>query len=55
MILAGEHEDCLREVLIIAAALEVQDPRETPTPTSRRRPTIAMPRSSTRRPIFSAT
>jgi ATP-dependent helicase HrpA len=30
MILAAEQEGCLSEVLIIAAALEVQDPRERP-------------------------
>lgn len=30
MILAGDSEDCLHEVLIIAAALEVQDPRDRP-------------------------
>ncbi len=30
MILAGADEGCLHEVLIIAAALEVQDPRERP-------------------------
>lgn len=30
MILAAVEENCLREVLIIAAALEVQDPRERP-------------------------
>lgn len=31
MVLAGEKEACLREVLIVAAALSVQDPRERPT------------------------
>ncbi len=30
MILQARHEDCLREVLIIATALAVQDPRERP-------------------------
>lgn len=30
MILAAEDEGCLREVLVIAAALETQDPRERP-------------------------
>ncbi len=30
MILAGDEEQCLNEVLIIASALEVQDPRERP-------------------------
>jgi ATP-dependent helicase HrpA len=30
MILAGAHEQCLAEILIIAAALEVGDPRERP-------------------------
>ncbi len=30
MILAGDEEGCLAEVLIIAAALETQDPRERP-------------------------
>ena len=30
MILEAVHEDCLREVLIIASALSVQDPRERP-------------------------
>lgn len=30
MVLAGHEERCLREVLIIAAALELQDPRERP-------------------------
>jgi ATP-dependent helicase HrpA len=30
MILAGAEERCLREVLIVAAALNVQDPRERP-------------------------
>jgi ATP-dependent helicase HrpA len=30
MILAADHENCLSEVLIIAAALSVQDPRERP-------------------------
>ena len=30
MVLAARDENCLREVLIIAAALEIQDPRERP-------------------------
>ncbi len=30
MVLAGETESCLHEVLIIASALELQDPRERP-------------------------
>ena len=30
MILAGDEECCLNEVLIVAAALEIQDPRERP-------------------------
>jgi len=30
IIVAGEHEGCLDEILIIASALEVQDPRERP-------------------------
>lgn len=30
MVLAGETENCLHEVLIIASALELQDPRERP-------------------------
>ncbi len=30
MILAGEDEGCLPEVLVVAAALEVQDPRDRP-------------------------
>lgn len=30
IIVAGEQEHCLEEILIIAAALEVQDPRERP-------------------------
>jgi ATP-dependent helicase HrpA len=30
MILAAKHENCLREVLIIASALSVQDPRDRP-------------------------
>ncbi len=30
MILAGKEENCLKEVLIIAAALSVQDPRDRP-------------------------
>ena len=30
MILAAEDEDCLAEILIIASALEIQDPRERP-------------------------
>ncbi len=30
MVLAAQEENCLREVLIIAAALELQDPRERP-------------------------
>ena len=30
MVLAAHEENCLREVLIIAAALELQDPRERP-------------------------
>ncbi len=30
MILAAEEEDCLDEVLVIASALELQDPRERP-------------------------
>ncbi len=30
IILAGEDEGCLHEILIIAAALEIQDPRERP-------------------------
>ncbi|HET6880809.1 MAG TPA: ATP-dependent RNA helicase HrpA [Pirellulales bacterium] len=31
IILAGVHENCLHEILIIAAALELQDPRERPS------------------------
>ncbi len=30
MVLAARDENCLREVLVIAAALEIQDPRERP-------------------------
>ncbi|HEX4445118.1 MAG TPA: ATP-dependent RNA helicase HrpA [Polyangiaceae bacterium] len=30
MILAGAEHDCLREVLVVAAALNIQDPRERP-------------------------
>ncbi|HEY6565076.1 MAG TPA: ATP-dependent RNA helicase HrpA, partial [Pirellulaceae bacterium] len=30
ILLAADREDCLREMLIIAAALEIQDPRERP-------------------------
>ncbi len=30
MILAAEHENCLAEILVIAAVLEVDDPRERP-------------------------
>jgi ATP-dependent helicase HrpA len=30
IIVAGEHEGCLDEILVIAAALEVQDPRDRP-------------------------
>jgi ATP-dependent helicase HrpA len=30
MVLAAQHEKCLREVLIIASALSIQDPRERP-------------------------
>ncbi|MFM9995291.1 MAG: ATP-dependent RNA helicase HrpA [Phycisphaerales bacterium] len=30
MVLAGRDENCLREVLVIAAALSIQDPRERP-------------------------
>lgn len=30
IVLAGEEEDCLHEILIIASALEMQDPRERP-------------------------
>lgn len=30
MILAGQFEGCLKEILIIASALEIQDPRERP-------------------------
>ncbi len=30
MILAAEDEGCLHEVLIVAAVLEIQDPRERP-------------------------
>jgi ATP-dependent helicase HrpA len=30
IVLAGDTEDCLNEILIIAAALEMQDPRERP-------------------------
>jgi ATP-dependent helicase HrpA len=30
IVLAGDDEDCLNEILIIAAALEMQDPRERP-------------------------
>lgn len=30
IILAGDHETCLHEILIIASALELQDPRERP-------------------------
>jgi ATP-dependent helicase HrpA len=32
MLLAGHERGCLREVLVIAAALSVQDPRERPMP-----------------------
>jgi ATP-dependent helicase HrpA len=31
MVLEAEHNNCAREVLIIAAALSIQDPRERPT------------------------
>jgi ATP-dependent helicase HrpA len=31
IILAGVHENCLHEILIIAAVLELQDPRERPS------------------------
>lgn len=30
IIVAGEHEHCLEEILIIASAIEVQDPRDRP-------------------------
>jgi ATP-dependent helicase HrpA len=30
LIVAGQHEGCLEEILVIASALEVQDPRERP-------------------------
>lgn len=30
MVLAGHHEQCLREMLIVAAALSTQDPRDRP-------------------------
>jgi ATP-dependent helicase HrpA len=30
LIVAGDHEGCLAEILVIASALEVQDPRERP-------------------------
>ena len=33
MILEARHHDCLREVLIITAALSIQDPRERPADT----------------------
>ena len=46
MILEADRLGCLREVLVIAAALSLQDPRERP-PSSRRRPTSSTPASRT--------
>ena len=37
IILAGHDENCLSEILIIAAALEMQDPRERPLEQQQRR------------------
>jgi ATP-dependent helicase HrpA len=31
MVLEADHNDCVREVMVIAAALSIQDPRERPT------------------------
>jgi ATP-dependent helicase HrpA len=36
MILAAREHNCLREVLVIAAALSTQDPRERPQEHARR-------------------
>ena len=46
MILEAERLGCVREVLVIAAALSLQDPRERP-PSSRPRPTSCTPGSRT--------
>ena len=47
MILEADRNGCVREVLIIASALSIQDPRERPT-TRSRRPTTSTAGSPTR-------
>ncbi len=54
MILAASEEGCLHEMLIIAAALEVQDPASGRWK-SRKQPTRPTPNSPTSSPISSAT
>ena len=48
MILEAERLGCVREVLVIAAALSLQDPRERPAEHAGRRPTSSTPGSRTR-------
>ena len=48
MILEAERLGCVREVIVIAAALSLQDPRERPGRAAGRRPTSSTPGSRTR-------
>lgn len=49
MVIEAERNGCVREVMVIAAALSIQDPRERPR-RSRPRPTSSTPASGTRPP-----
>lgn len=51
MLLAGEQFGCLREMLILASALSIQDPRKRPFDAARR-PRGRMRAFATRNRIF---
>ena len=46
MILEAERHGCVREVMVIAAALSLQDPRERPADEQQARPTSSTPASA---------
>ncbi len=53
MVLEADRLGCADEVIVIAAALSIQDPRERPADLRRRRPISSTPGSPTRRPTSS--
>ena len=53
MVLEADRNGCVREVMVIAAALSIQDPRERPAD-KQSRPTSSTPGSRTRRSDFLA-